>query len=163
VIDTPEPAQIAAMIDERAPDPEHAVGTSCMAQLTAEGPSAAGTGVACTLAARRLAALLDLASVAHAPRTAGDHADAIGRVPLDLIGATPTKTSAVLESFLPRGRVVLAVTAEGTRAGRTITLRGRITVDLALTTATGQLEGKDTGPDGDARSLAVFVDLGPAD
>jgi hypothetical protein len=96
--------------------------------------------------------------VARAPRGTGDHADGLGRIPLDLIGAAPGKSVAVVETFLDRGRAVMSVTADGTRAGRAIHLAGRITVDHALTTATGELRGTD----GD-RSLAVFFDLGPAD
>ena len=158
MIDTPEPAVMVAIIDKRVPDPEHAVGTSCAATMTAEGPAAAKDGLACTLAVRRMAALIDLAGVAHAPRTQGDHADGLARIPLDLIGATPTKTTAVFESFLDHRRAVLFVIADGTRDGKPIHLRGRITVDHALTTAVGHFEGTD----GDA-ALAVHVDIAPAD
>ncbi|HTJ44343.1 MAG TPA: hypothetical protein VL463_19705 [Kofleriaceae bacterium] len=158
MIDTPEPAVMVAMIDKRVPDPDHAVGTSCTATMAAEGPTAPAQSLACTLAVRRMAALVDLADVGKSPRTEGDHADGLGRIPLDLIGAAPSKTTAVLESFLDHQRAVLLVTADGTRDGRAIHLRGRITVDHTLTTAVGHFEGTD----GD-RALIVHVDIGPAD
>ena len=158
VIDDAEPLAIVAMIDKRSPDAEHAVGTSCAASLGENGPAAAGTSVACTLAVHRLAALVDLVAVAKAPRGAGDHADGLARVPLDLIGASPGKATAVVEAVLDRGRAVLAVTADGTRDGRPVHLHGRIMVDHTLTAASGELHGTDG-----ERTIAVFFDLGPAD
>jgi hypothetical protein len=133
------PLAITLMIDKRVPDPEHATGTSCAAPGT-------GTTIACTLATRRLSALVDL------------EAGAVARIPLDLIGATATDTHATADAQLEHERTDFAVMANGTRAGRAIQLKGHITVDRRRTTAVGHLEGSDG-----ERSLEVFVDLGPAD
>jgi hypothetical protein len=154
LVTSPAPLAITLMIDKRVPDPDHATGTSCAA------PGAAGTAapvgsvtrgatattIACTLATHRLNALVALET------------GAVARIPLDLIGATPTDTHATADAELEHDRTDFAVTADGTRAGRAIHLKGHIVVDHRRTTAVGHLEGSD----GD-RSLEVFVDLGPAD
>jgi hypothetical protein len=133
------PLAITLMIDKRVPDPEHATGTSCAAPP-------GGDSIPCTLATRRLNALVDL------------DAGVVARIPLDLIGAAPTDAHATADAQLEHERTDFAVTSDGTRAGRAIHLKGHITVDRRHTIAVGHLEGTDG-----ERSLEVFVDLGPAD
>jgi hypothetical protein len=133
------PLAISLMIDKRVPDPERATGTSCAAPGT-------GGAVACALATRRLNALVDL------------EAGLVARVPLDLIGAAPTDVHATADAELEHERTDFAVTADGTRAGRAIHLKGHITANRARTLLVGHLEGSDG-----ELALEVFVDLGPAD